>query len=719
MESRAAPAQTTVNNRILLIDDDDEFRRLVSEVLEAGGYRVWQARHAIEAFSLLGDGDPGLAIVDYRLPGVDGITWISKVREMGKQFPIVFLSGTWTDKKTFNWLRNILKVSLIVQKPIVPELFVQSIENILPLPECCKQQPAPLSYENYISGCSTQEAIQRLDDLIDIASNQQDIDEMKRLRRRLITQFRIDEARKRYLDELPKQWENFKALLSSARYSAVQNLSQVKAEIHKLKGTSGSYKLDNICNLSDRIESLLSWLDPSDADNADVLWLEVQAAVNEISEIIHSIQDGEVVELPNRGAPLSILLLDGERHEFLSSIKTPALNCQLRVKTADSLDGAAARFRQERFDAAVLNAVDFSIKDVMGLAKSMRLSQVHEFMPIAFIESEVNPIPDSLKLYVGAMINFSMLDTGETLEQSLHDLRTACEMRKPRILCIDDDEALTRLMEQILAANGFSVRTLLEPVMTLDVMDEYQPDLVLLDVIMPGIAGYDVCRMLKAHDAWKNVPIVFLTAKSDLSARSSAFHAGADDFLAKPVVADELITRVEAQLAASEHRGLGHDWGNVFSKTQFDRKCGRLIGHALLSDGEGVKSASEGTLAMISVDSEIGQKHGALAAEQVTQYLKRLLAGRFRALDVRGRYGPDRFVVYMPGVDRSTAIQVMTHLQNELREIWFAGEHGQSFRNELKFGVAVLHEDGGSLERLLDVCVDEIRTGSEGMVPAA
>jgi hypothetical protein len=57
------------------------------------------------------------------LPDMDGVTWIGKLRDAGNDTPIAFISGHWCDRSTFNWLRNILKVSLVLQKPVLPEIF--------------------------------------------------------------------------------------------------------------------------------------------------------------------------------------------------------------------------------------------------------------------------------------------------------------------------------------------------------------------------------------------------------------------------------------------------------------------------------------------------------------------------------------------------------------------------------------------------------------------
>src|ERR1700735_2165234 len=129
---------------ILVLEDDPAFRGLLTAILSARGYRVLEARSAREADNVLREHSPELVICDYRLPGIDGAAWITKFREAGYKTPIVFLTGNWCDGDTFNRLRSLLRVSLILQKPIIPELFLEQIEPLLP--KMHSQQAVPETY---------------------------------------------------------------------------------------------------------------------------------------------------------------------------------------------------------------------------------------------------------------------------------------------------------------------------------------------------------------------------------------------------------------------------------------------------------------------------------------------------------------------------------------------------------------------------------------------
>ncbi len=116
------------------------------------------------------------------------------------------------------------------------------------------------------------------------------------------------------------------------------------------------------------------------------------------------------------------------------------------------------------------------------------------------------------------------------------------------ILVVEDDDIVARTIERCLRGGEFRVVLAGTGVEGLQVARRNPPDLVILDVILPGMDGYAVCREMRADPLLKNVPILFLTAKTKDEDKITGFNAGADDYLSKPFNLDELILRVRAIL---------------------------------------------------------------------------------------------------------------------------------------------------------------------------
>ncbi|MCL4559576.1 MAG: response regulator transcription factor [Chloroflexi bacterium] len=121
-------------------------------------------------------------------------------------------------------------------------------------------------------------------------------------------------------------------------------------------------------------------------------------------------------------------------------------------------------------------------------------------------------------------------------------------MDTANVLVVEDDDIVARTIERCLRGNELRVTLTGTGVEGLRLARRHIPELVILDVILPGMDGYTVCREMRADPLLKDVPILFLTAKSKDEDKINGFNAGADDYLSKPFNLDELILRVQAIL---------------------------------------------------------------------------------------------------------------------------------------------------------------------------
>src|SRR6185437_11402184 len=120
-----------------------------------------------------------------------------------------------------------------------------------------------------------------------------------------------------------------------------------------------------------------------------------------------------------------------------------------------------------------------------------------------------------------------------------------------RILVIDDEPQITRVLRAALTAQAYDVRTANDPEEGLLVFSEWSPDLVITDLMMPGISGVDVCRAIRARGA---TPVLVLSVREHERTKVEALDAGADDYITKPFGIQELLARVRAHLRRAPER---------------------------------------------------------------------------------------------------------------------------------------------------------------------
>lgn len=129
------------------------------------------------------------------------------------------------------------------------------------------------------------------------------------------------------------------------------------------------------------------------------------------------------------------------------------------------------------------------------------------------------------------------------------------DQRLPVVLIVDDNPHNVRLVAGILSESGrcdLSFATDADE--ALEVMDHIVPDLILLDVNMPGMNGYELCRVIKAREAWGEIPVIFLTAQRDEEYVLKGFDAGGSDYVSKPFARKELLARILVQLELKQKR---------------------------------------------------------------------------------------------------------------------------------------------------------------------
>lgn len=143
-------------------------------------------------------------------------------------------------------------------------------------------------------------------------------------------------------------------------------------------------------------------------------------------------------------------------------------------------------------------------------------------------------------------------------------------MSKPRILCVDDEPSNLKVLEAILVPRGYEVLMAESGNVALEINSKQKVDLILLDVMMPGVSGYDVCKRIRGDERYQNIPVVMVTALTSKEERIKSIEAGAEDFISKPFDHTELLTRIKMLLRMKDlHDSLDSAYARITDLTGF------------------------------------------------------------------------------------------------------------------------------------------------------
>ncbi len=288
------------------------------------------------------------------------------------------------------------------------------------------------------------------------------------------------------------------------------------------------------------------------------------------------------------------------------------------------------------------------------------------------------------------------------------------------ILVVDDDPAVLAALGAIVETGGRRVVALREPLRFWETLAETSPDLVVLDVEMPDVNGVELCQVVRADPRWERLPVLFLTARVDAGTVQSIFAAGADDYVAKPVLGPELATRISNRLERSRLlRRLAEvdSLTGLANRRTAEESLGRLLGMAKLS-GQPVAVAMVEPDRVEAIDDERGYQAGDEALGRLGQLLLRFFLGD----DVAGRWGGAELCVGMHGMTRGDGVQRLAEVLEELRRHRFPDGRGGTLGASFSAGVAQYPDDGNDLRSLCHVASRALgrarEAGGDRILPA-
>ena len=391
-----------------------------------------------------------------------------------------------------------------------------------------------------------------------------------------------------------------------------------------------------------------------------------------------------------------LLVVDGDP-AFLATLQTFARGRLVDFVGCPSAAQALASARARLPDAAILDAALPGPDAAFALARALRALPGAERMPLAFV-AERGTFEDRIAAAHAGGSLFLVKPVDEaTFASALQEL-FAARPAKPKVLLVAEDESFRARTSAVLAGAGILTASAPDARGLVEQLEKLQPDLVLIDLELAAVSALDLCRLVRTSPLFRDLPLVLVTSRTQVEARVAAFQAGVDDLLQKPVLAEELLARLEVRLdrvRLLRERAETDALTGVATRRAF-------VETATLRLAEARRHQRPLAFALIDLDrfKSVNDERGHLAGDRVLATFGRLLTTRFRATDLRGRWGGEEFALAFPDEAAATAEAVLERLLAELTAIRFEGEDGRPFTASFSAGVAALPADGSSLHEL-------------------
>jgi diguanylate cyclase (GGDEF)-like protein len=299
----------------------------------------------------------------------------------------------------------------------------------------------------------------------------------------------------------------------------------------------------------------------------------------------------------------------------------------------------------------------------------------------------------------------------ERVQSILDEVRTMVDEPSPpaaRILCLEDDPDQAEYVRTVLESANYQVTMAHDIAEFEGVLEQFRPDLLLLDVTLPDGSGIDLASALRRAGSHAALPIVFLTGRGSMSARLDGIRAGADDYLVKPVDPDLLLATVESRLErARAMRMLIERDGLTAAVTRAS---------FLRSMEDAVGSGAPHCLVMLDIDhfKHVNDQFGHPAGDRVLGLFGRFLRANVRMGDVVGRCGGEEFGILLADTHAADARGLIERLLQRFARIPHVARGAERFHVTFSAGVAEL-EGGDDAEswrqRADDACYAAKRHG--------
>jgi len=498
--------------------------------------------------------------------------------------------------------------------------------------------------------------------------------------------------------------------LKDSDWADLQWLNDLKESSAKLGKFASRFEMAQHQVVAQELTKRLDALD-SDSTIIDESKREgINQAISELSECTQRKSDRETQTAPRTflRTPIYIALNSAENAQrIIKQLEFFGFRA-VSFDTGEELLNAAKHDKPE----TIVIDVNFGGEQYSGIETIQSIQANHETpIPILFTSEE----DDDIKIRLmasrcgGEEFFYKVVDLGQLIEK-IEEYTNASPLDPYKVLVVDDSRAQARYIENVLTKAGMTTCVITDPMKVLISLNDFSPEIVIMDMYMPGCTGMELARVIRQQDKFHSVPIIYLSAEDDINKQLHAMSLGGDDFLTKPINPKHL---------ASTIHNRGRRARSLLALMIRDSLTG-LYNHThtlYLLEVEIAKAKQNGTkltFAMLDIDffKKINDSYGHPIGDRVLKSLSLFLKQRLRKTDHIGRYGGEEFAIVLPNTSESDAKKIINEIREKFAELRQPAGN-EEFQVTFSCGVASGSDENAQLicERADNALYDAKRAG--------
>lgn len=535
-------------------------------------------------------------------------------------------------------------------------------------------------------------------------------------------QQKLGELRAAYAVQLPEKLAQFEALWQTVcnAENGLDALTAMHYVAHGLKGSGATFGFTALSNTAHLLEIFLKALVQAKSMPTDEQRQQIAALLAELHKDAAMPDDAVVSDVPEQVAVVSgnnrlVYLVDDD----------VSMGEMLALQLGHY--GYEVRFferPQQMREAALKQAPGLIIMDIVfpegdyagpeAIIEFAQTSGLH--MPVVFLSSRQDLLARLHAVRAGGAAYFTKPVDVSALVDTLDSMTSGLAPEPYRVLIVEDSTALSAFYAFTLQQAGMVVQVVNEPLKLLEPLNDFMPELILMDMYMPEVNGLELARVIRQDAAFVSVPIVFLSGEQNLDKQFEAINLGVDDFLTKPIQPQHLILSAKSRIERFRilrsfmvRDSLTGLLNHTKTKEQLDIEFTRAMRH-------------NRPMAFVMVDLDhfksVNDTYGHPTGDRVIKSLSRLLRQRLRQSDMVGRFGGEEFAVILTETDSSTAVKLMDEIREAFSRIRQRSD-SQEFSITFSCGIATYPGAANSaneLNSLADKALYEAKHGGRNLV---